>query len=198
MSPPAKQRTELSATAYVDVFPKWLGTRTTSELIDRLRTELSWEARSINLFGKSVMQPRLITWVGSVPYRYSGLELPARQEPDCLAEVSEQVRALAGVPFNHTLLNRYRDGHDYMGWHADNERELGRDPTIACLSLGASRTLSFKPRGDNEGHALALELADGDLLIMSGTIQHDFVHCLPKRKRVTDERISLTYRWLRP
>ncbi len=197
MSRPANVRIELSRTAFVDRYPNWLGTRTTTALFDRLLSELPWESQAITLFGKSVLQPRLITWAGSTSYKYSGLELAPRQEPTCIQEVSAEVRDLVGVPFNHILLNRYRTGSDHMGWHADNERSLGENPTIACLSLGASRTLSFKPRQSHEGHALALELSDGDLVVMHGTVQQDFVHCLPKRKRVTSERISLTYRWLR-
>ncbi len=157
-----------------------------------LQTELPWEQREIVLFGRAVLQPRLIAWAGDQPYRYSGQTLPPRPFTPSVTELSRRVVARAGVAFNHVLLNRYRDGQDSMGMHADAEPELGPDPVVATLSLGATRQLLVVPR--KTGPRKRYPLASGDLLVMGGTCQRHFRHGIPRQAGVVGERISLTFR----
>jgi alkylated DNA repair dioxygenase AlkB len=135
-------------------------------------------------------------------YRYSGL----LHEPDpwlpALDALRSRLTDLLGCRFNSLLLNRYRSGDDRMGWHADDEPELERDHPIASLSLGAGRDLRFRPRpggtaAAESAAAFTLALADGDLLVMDAPTQRHWQHALPSRRRVTDERINLTFRRIR-
>src|SRR6185369_2643492 len=116
------------------------------ELFAAMRDELAWTEREIVLFGRRVLQPRLIAWAGELPYRYSGQTLEPRAATPTVAALMARVSAAVGVAFDHLLANRYRDGRDSMGLHADDEPELGLDPTVATLSLGATRRFVLKPR----------------------------------------------------
>ena len=187
----------LDAGAWLEHDPAWVPTPEEPALADALRQELDWEQREIVLFGRPVLQPRLIAWAGDLGYRYSGQTLPARSFTPSLELLLERVRDRVGVPFNHVLANRYRDGADSMGLHADDEPELGRDPQVAIVSLGVARRLVVRPRRRGGGEAPpALDLGHGSLLVMGGTCQRHYVHGVPRQPRVTGERISLTFRRL--
>jgi alkylated DNA repair dioxygenase AlkB len=159
-----------------------------------LVAELCWEQREIVLFGRRLLQPRLVAWAGDLPYRYSGQTLPPRPPTATVTRLLERVVARQGVGFNHVLVNRYRDGQDSMGFHADAEPELGPDPVVATLSFGATRRLVLAPRNRRDGEKRRYPLAAGDLLVMGGTCQTWFRHGIPRDSRVTEERISLTMR----
>ena len=190
-------RTELGRGAYYDYDPSWMPEEKTKALFDVLIRTLPWEQRPIRVFGQEVMQPRLIAWAGTVPYRYSGQTLPPRPVPEVLAPTLEAISQLCNVPFNHILLNRYRDGHDNMGMHADDERELGRDPIIAALSLGTARRFVLRPKNRRAKHRAQILLENGSLLVMGGNTQHTWRHGVPKQKRMTTERINVTFRFIR-
>lgn len=178
--------------------PAWLSPEAAEALRLTLVRELEWEQRAIVALGKEVMQPRLIAWAGELAYHYSGQTLEPRPVPDCLAPVLERVRAELGEPFNHVLLNRYRDGHDRMSNHADNEPELGKDPTIAAVSLGVTRRFTLTPKDKRDRRKRrSLQLLDGSLLVMGGTLQHRWRHAVPAMPEVQGERINLTFRTLR-
>jgi alkylated DNA repair dioxygenase AlkB len=167
-----------------------------------LTEQIPWEQKPIKVFGREVMQPRLVSWAGDVPYRYSGQTLPPRELPPILAKLNEQMRALTGVPFNHVLLNRYRDGKDYMASHADNEPELGYCPIIAALSLGAQRGFRLTPKFTRDKRLrrrlrVNVPLSDGSLMVMGGRMQHTWRHEVPKTLKVKEERINLTFRWVK-
>ena len=161
-----------------------------------MQDELVWEQREIVLFGRRVLQPRLIAWTGTLGYRYSGQTLEPREATPATAAILARVSAHTGEAFNHILLNRYRDGTDSMGMHADDEPELGRDPMVATLSLGATRRFVVKPRRATLGAPQALELGHGSLLVMGGTCQRHYVHGVPRQANAAGERISLTFRRL--
>ncbi len=161
-----------------------------------LRAELAWEQREIMLFGRRVLQPRLIAWAGELPYRYSGQTLPPRPATPGLQSLIDRVNARQGATFNHVLANRYRDGQDSMGFHADDEPELGPDPLVATLSFGATRTLVVVPKRKRDGERRRFALAAGDLFVMGGTCQRHFHHGIPRAPGVPGERISLTFRHL--
>lgn len=163
----------------------------------RLRAEVDWRRDSIRLFGRSHPIPRLHQWYSDpgVEYRWSGLRMRPRPWTDALARLRERVSSAVGCSFNSVLVNLYRDGDDSMGWHADDEAELGDQPVIASVSLGAERDFVLRRRDRNSadrGNTIAL--AHGSLLVMAGQTQRHWQHALPKRRRITRPRINLTFR----
>ena len=184
----------LADDTWLDFEPAWLAADEAARLLAAVRAEVEWVAREIVIYGKRIMQPRLVAWAGDVPYRYSGQTLEPRPFTATVRALTERVNAFAGTRFNHVLLNRYRDGRDNMGMHADDEPELGPDPIVATLSLGATRRMALVPRRPRDGQRRALELTSGSLLIMRGACQRRFRHGIPREPRVTEERVSLTFR----
>ena len=167
-------------------------------LVTRLRGDLDWHSEEVVIFAERRRVPRLVAWYGNsdAVYTYSGV----RHEPQAftadLAMIRERVQTLSGARFNSVLANLYRDGRDGMGWHADDERELGTNPVIASVSLGATRRFVLRHRR-RKALTHALDLEPGSLLLMAGATQHHWLHALPKTQREVGERINLTYRWVR-
>lgn len=157
-----------------------------------LTQELDWQQEAITLFGKSVLQPRLQAWYGDKAYTYSGLTMPPKAWTPMLADLKQRCELLAGQAFNSVLANLYRDGQDSMGWHQDNEPELGQQPVIASLSLGETRRFVLRHLHSKE--KFELPLSHGSLLIMAGNTQHFWQHCVPKTVRALEPRINLTFR----
>lgn len=189
-------RHQLASGAWLDHEPGWIGPDEAPAALAALRAELAWEQREIVIFGRRVLQPRLIAWAGELGYRYSGQTLPPRPFTPVLQRLLDRVRGRTAVLFNHVLANRYRDGGDSMGLHADDEPELGPDPVVAIVSLGEARRLVIKPRRGRGGPGHALDLGHGALLVMGGTCQRHYVHGVPRQPAVGGERISLTFRRL--
>ena len=183
----------------MEYFPDFLGPAEADEYLSRLWRELAWAQREITLFGRRVMQPRLTAWYGDADahYSYSGLALDPLPWHPLLLQLKGRVEAYTGFQFNSVLANAYRDGRDSMGWHSDDEKELGPRPVIASLSLGAARRLLVRKRvrgsGDRRG-SLALVLEPGSLLLMKDDVQQHFQHALPRTQLKTGLRINLTYR----
>ncbi|EKO3972783.1 alpha-ketoglutarate-dependent dioxygenase AlkB [Vibrio fluvialis] len=157
-----------------------------------LTQELDWQQEAITLFGKSVLQPRLQAWYGDKAYTYSGLTMPPKAWTPMLVDLKQRCELLAGQAFNSVLANLYRDGQDSMGWHQDNEPELGQQPVIASLSLGETRRFVLRHLHSKE--KFELPLSHGSLLIMAGNTQHFWQHCVPKTVRTLEPRINLTFR----
>lgn len=176
---------------------QWLPRAGADALQRSLREEVPWEVHRIRMFGRQVDSPRLSCWMGEADarYRYSGTEfVPAPWHP-ALLPLRAQLAAFCGKAFNSVLLNLYRDGDDGMGWHSDNEPELGLAPLIASLSLGAERRFLLRRRDDHARKAEVV-LGHGDLLLMGGATQRLYQHALPKNARPLAERINLTFRWI--
>ncbi|MEZ5438413.1 MAG: alpha-ketoglutarate-dependent dioxygenase AlkB [Lysobacteraceae bacterium] len=166
-----------------------------------LLDEVAWTQRSIRIYGREVLQPRLLCWVGDpeARYRYSGGDYEPEPWTPTLSGIRERIESVTGSCFNSVLCNRYRDGDDAMGWHSDDEPELGAQPAIASLSLGVTRAMKFRPRkGFAEGRAGELPLAHGDLLVMAGDTQRYYQHAIARSRRITAERINLTFRRVMP
>jgi alkylated DNA repair dioxygenase AlkB len=129
-------------------------------------------------------------------YVYSGIRNEPQPWTAAVAELKADAEAACGARFNSVLLNRYRSGADSMGWHADREPELGPEPVIASVSLGAART--FDLRHNKTGAVQSFSLKGGSLLVMKGKTQAEWRHRVPKEPRVVGERINLTFRWVTP
>jgi alkylated DNA repair dioxygenase AlkB len=175
----------------------WLPRDAADTLQRTLREDVPWEVHRIRMFGRQVDSPRLSCWMGdpAARYRYSGTEFVPQPWHPALLPLRDQLAAFCGHAFNSVLLNRYRDGDDGMGWHSDNEPELGPAPVIASLSLGAGRRFLLRRRDDHAKKAEVL-LDHGDLLVMGGQTQRLYQHCLPKSARPLAERLNLTFRWI--
>lgn len=156
--------------------------------------EIPWEQHQVRIMGRLLDCPRLSCWIGDpgTAYVYARVRFEPQPWTPTLAQLRERVSAAAGVRFNSVLANRYRDGRDAMGWHADDEPELGPDPVIASLSFGTTRRFAMKHR--MSGERRNLDLTPGSLLVMAGTTQRHWVHALPRTARPVGERINLTFR----
>ncbi len=176
--------------------PSWLPTADADSLLTQLHQHTPWQQLPISMFGRTVMQPRLLAWYGDHSYTYSGLTLQPLPWTPLLRDLKARVEAATHSRFNTVLLNLYRDGSDYMGWHKDDEPELGSHPTIASISLGASRRFLFRHTQRKEKREFLLD--HGSLLLMAGETQTHWQHALPKTQKPMGERINLTFRWLTP
>ncbi len=183
--------------ADIHYLPGWLPQAEADELLQALLLEVPWEVHRIRMFGRWVDSPRLSCWMGDADahYRYSGADFVPQPWPAVLLPLRVRLQQACGGRFNSVLANRYRDGRDSMGWHSDDEPELGDRPLIASLSLGEARRFLLRRREDRARVAEYL-LGDGDLLVMSGHSQRDYQHALAKTARPTGERINLTFRWV--
>jgi len=167
-------------------------------LLAALRSQIDWQQEDILIFGERKRVPRLVAWHGEpgTAYTYSGTaHEPLPWTPELL-RVRHRAEELTGRSYNSVLLNLYRDGRDGMGWHADDEPGLGREPAIASVSLGATRRFKLRHRRSRSA-AGTLDLAHGDLLLMAGATQHHYVHAVPKTARPVGERVNLTFRRVR-
>jgi alkylated DNA repair dioxygenase AlkB len=186
-------RIDLSAHSFLLDDPSFLEPEDADELLARLRAEIAWAQGHVVLFGKSIPEPRLTAWYGPFDYAYSGRRLNAAPFLDPIAELCERIERASGERFNSVLLNRYRDGKDSVGYHSDDEPELGIDPVVASVSLGVARRFVLRPKRGSAA-ARSFELGHGHLLLMAGRCQAEYRHALPKQPRVGGERINLTFR----
>lgn len=177
------------------LFYEWvLGDRDATLVFKDLFDAVPWESRTIRMFGKEHQQPRLVAWFGDLgsAYTYSGLSMNINPWTSQLMELKNLCEEKAGVHFNSLLLNLYRNGADKVSWHADDEVELGIEPVIASLSLGAVRRFKFRHRDTRE--VVDCLLPSGSLVVMSGLSQLKWEHEVPKEASVKDPRINLTFR----
>jgi alkylated DNA repair dioxygenase AlkB len=183
----------------VEARPGWLRSDEAEALAGRLADEVPWTVHRIRMFGRWVDSPRLSCWMGDpeARYRYSGALFEPEPWHPAIAALLPRLEAVCGARFNSVLLNRYRDGSDSMGWHSDDEAELGPEPVIASLSLGVERRFLLRMK-DDHGTKAEFRLRHGDLLVMRGDCQRVAQHALPKMAGVVGERVNLTFRWVNP
>jgi alkylated DNA repair dioxygenase AlkB len=161
-------------------------------IMQRLCDETAWKAETIFLFGREVLQPRLSAWYGEARYTYSGRSFEPLPFTPLQLDIKRAVEAATGKRFNSVLLNYYRDGQDSMGFHSDDEPELGPQPAIASVSFGATRTFILKHK--KRPQTVKLDLTDGSLLLMAGKLQHCWRHGINKERKPCGPRINLTFR----
>ena len=174
--------------------PAFLNSAEADRLVVNLWQNLEWTQHKIKLFGRKVRQPRLSAFYGAAEaqYFYSGLQLEPTPWLPALFDLNKRLEKLLLSPFNSVLANAYRDGNDSMGWHSDNEIELGPDPLVASISLGAERRFLVRKAGAS--HSTGLWLEHGSLLLMKRGCQQAYQHSLPKTQLAIGLRINLTFR----
>ena len=170
------------------------------DLLQSFVTTTPWRSESVTVWGKKHLQPRLIAWYGdpNQSYSYSGIELEPLPWTTILLGIRSAVQDVAQEQFNSVLLNYYRDHRDSMGFHSDDERELGPAPTIASVSLGATRTFVLKHKTRATMKPVRIELPSGCLLVMKGTTQQFWKHGIDKQTKPCGPRINLTFRRIFP
>lgn len=161
---------------------------------EELDQEILWRQDSIKIFGRKVPLPRLTAWYGDpgATYSYSGILNQPQLWTDRLKQLKIQVESIAQQPFNAMLANRYAGGHQYQGYHADDEKELGVRPVIASVSFGGTRR--FVIREKHGQRRFSIDLEDGSLLVMRGALQEHFEHAIMKTQKPVAPRINLTFR----
>lgn len=165
-------------------------------MLEFLIRDSRWRQEHVTLWGRTYPQPRLVAFYGDegVRYSYSGVTLTAVPWTVTLATLKKKVESLCGASFNTVLLNYYRDHRDSMGFHSDDEPELGLNPMIASLSFGEERQFVLKHRHRVDIEDVRLMLPSGSLLLMKGATQANWKHGVPKRSKACGPRVNLTFR----
>lgn len=187
----------LSEDGEVFYYPGFFNADESNLFFEKLEKEVSWNQTPIVIFGKPVLQPRLTAWFGDPEktYRYSGVTMQPQPWTETLLAIKNKINSTFGLDFNSALLNFYRHGQDSMGWHRDNEKELGSNPVIASLSFGEVREFKFRHISKDLKSSVLLE--NGSLLLMAGQTQHHWQHSISKTKKEIGPRINLTFRTIK-
>lgn len=181
--------------AEIIYFPSFLSKEEADFLFQELLEKTPWQQDEITVYGKNHLQPRLTALYGNEgkPYSYSNITMHPHYWTLTLQKLKSLVENISETNFTTVLLNYYRDGKDSNGWHADNEKELGKNPVIASLSLGAERNFQLKHNFD-ASQKMNIVLENGSLLLMKGPTQHFWKHQVPKTAKPVGQRINLTFR----
>lgn len=181
--------------ADIRLYPYFFAATEADRYFNELMAQIEWSEQTINLYGQTHKVPRLSAWYADEgkSYEYSGLRTVGLPWVAVLTEIKNRIKAVCSAPFNSVLANRYRNGSDGVGWHADDEPELGHNPVIASLSFGEERNFQLKHKRDKTLKQ-SIILTHGSLLIMQGTTQQNWLHQIPKTTRLINERINLTFR----
>lgn len=181
----------------IDEYPTAFASEQAQNLKQLLMEATPWHQASIVIAGATKLVPRLQCWMGDSEsrYGYSGIRLSPEPWSEPVNLIRSRIHELTGLNFNSVLLNYYRNGQDSVAWHADDERELGPNPVIASVSLGAERDFQLCPKGSTSRAVKArLTLRNGSLLVMGKDIQNKWLHQVPKAKSVSEPRVNLTFR----
>ena len=178
----------------VNYYGKVLGAAQANHYLDVLLNTIQWKNDEAIIFGRHIITKRKVAWYGNdgYSYTYSNTTKQALSWTKELLELKALVEHLTGEKYNSCLLNLYHDGNEGMAWHSDDEKSLGKDTSIASLSFGAERKFALKHRVSK--HPVALILENGSLLVMKGVTQSNWLHSLPKSKKITTPRVNLTFR----
>lgn len=181
--------------AEIEYYPHFFTLDKANLLFEKLKNEIPWQQDEIKVFNKMHQQPRLTALFGNdgKPYGYSNIVMQPHPWSPILTHIKEEIETVCNENFTTVLLNLYRNGKDSNGWHADNEKELGRNPSIASVSFGATRPFYLK-HNTIENQKLKIDLHHGSLLIMKGETQHFWKHQIAKTAKPINARINLTFR----
>ncbi|WP_396154892.1 alpha-ketoglutarate-dependent dioxygenase AlkB family protein [Flavobacterium macrobrachii] len=181
--------------AEIIYYPDFFGKEKADTFFEKLKAEIPWQQDDITVFGKTYPQPRLTALFGNEgkPYSYSNIVMQPHAWNSLLLFIKNEIEEVCNENFTTVLLNYYRDGKDSNGWHADDEKELGRNPVIASVSFGVERSFHLQHNSIKE-QKLKINLEHGSLLIMKGPTQHFWKHQIPKTAKPIGSRINLTFR----
>lgn len=181
--------------AEIEYYPNFFDAEKSKMLFEKLLNEIPWQQDNITVFGKTHPQPRLTCLFGNEgkPYSYSNIVMQPHHWNPLLMFIKNEIEEACLENFTTVLLNLYRDGKDSNGWHADNEKELGRNPVIASVSFGAERSFHLQHNTISDAK-LKITLENGSLLLMKGETQHFWKHQIPKTAKTLQPRINLTFR----
>jgi len=177
--------------------PQFFPKPTADRLLQELMEKIEWTQNKIRFYGKESLVPRLEAWYGDhgKSYAYSGIQMNPKPWTKELVEIKEAIEKEASVPFNSVLINYYRDGKDRVAWHSDDEKELGQNPIIGSVSLGAERKFKLRHKKYKEnGLKTEIMLQHGSFLLMKGPTQHHWMHEIPRTAKPIGPRINLTFR----
>ena len=181
----AVQRTVLGDGAWVDRRLAWVGGA--DDLFTALRRDVPWFAERRQMYDAVVDTPRLLAFYGEADL------LPHLALEECRDALSAHYADELGEPFVTAGLCLYRDGQDSVAWHGDRiGRSREQDTMVAILSLGAPRDLALRPR--DGGTSVRIPSGHGDLLVMGGSCQRTWDHCVPKTTTPVGPRISVQFR----
>jgi alkylated DNA repair dioxygenase AlkB len=184
--------------AEIEYTPAFFNLKESKKLFDLIYNKTNWIEDNIRVYGKVYKQPRLTAFYANndKAYGYSNISMKPQPFSPILNAVKLKIEKATKMTFSSCLLNLYRDGQDSNGWHSDNEKELGKNPVIASVSLGAERLFHLKHKSIKTlKHKLTLQ--NGSLLLMKGDTQHHWLHQIPKTKKLIDKRINLTFRLIK-
>tara|TARA_Y100000996_G_C22390391_1_gene588910 strand:- start:86 stop:709 length:624 start_codon:yes stop_codon:yes gene_type:complete len=164
--------------------------------IEELNQKVEWKNEVVNVWGKKISLKRRTSWYGDIgkEYTYSGLTVKALAWNSILLKIKKKIEAASSDVFNSVLLNDYCSGDIGMGWHSDDEKELGKNPVIASVSFGAERDFYLRHKTIKDLDNIHMKLKNGSLLLMLSETQHHWEHSIPKRLKVKNQRINLTFR----
>ena len=182
--------------AELALFENFFTNQESEKLHQNLIDKIQWRQDKIKMFGKLIDQPRLTAFYGDTnkEYAYSGIVMKPMGWNEDLLFIRNRVEDLAKIKFTSVLLNYYRDENDSMGWHSDDEKELGQNPVIGSVSFGESRVFQMRHKFRKEIKKVDIALTNGSFLLIKGTTQHFWQHQIPKKKMELESRINLTFR----
>ena len=182
--------------ADIILFDKFFTKTESEKLYKNLIEKINWQQYTIKMFGKILNQPRLTAFYGeeNKPYAYSGLKLTPNPWTEDLMFIKSRITKTAQINFSSVLLNYYRNGQDSMGWHSDDEKELGQNPVIGSISFGETRLFQLRHLTRKDLKKVDIKLSNGSFLLMKGPTQHYWEHQIPKTSKHLTPRINLTFR----
>lgn len=184
--------------ADIEYYPNYFSELESSILYKYLLNNIKWRQDKIRIFGKEINLPRLTAWYGDSDkiYTYSGIKMNPMPWTKELNKIKEKIEQKSDVIFNSVLLNLYRNGNDHHSWHADDEPELGKNITIGSVNFGESRDFQLKHKIKKDLEKINIHLEQGSFLLMKHPTQLNWLHSVPKRKKVFNQRINLTFRYI--
>jgi alkylated DNA repair dioxygenase AlkB len=184
--------------ADIKYYPNFFEKNTGNLLYEKLYKQVKWQQDYITLYGKTYPIPRLTAWYGDEGkiYTYSNITMYPHPWNETLLSIKNKLKIFTQVNFNSVLINLYRNGQDSMGWHSDDEIELGQNPVIASVNFGETRRFLLKPRDKNNPGKYEVNLSHGSLLLMAGETQKHWLHQIPKTSKKINPRINLTFRFI--
>lgn len=189
------QQNKLPFDGEVYLYSSLFNEKESNELYSLLAERIAWKQEPIKIAGREIMQPRLTAWYGDRQkvYSYSGIIMRPHEWTNELLFIKQRIEQIVKQEFTSALLNFYRNGNDSMGWHRDNEKELGNNPVIGSVSFGESRIFHLKHVKEKKV-IVKIPLTSGSFLLMKGTTQHNWLHSIPKNTKITAGRINITFR----